>query len=671
MGTGARVKLIASPTTTTTLLVFVVVVALVGAGGCASSSYDISHHLGTKTPYRHPSSPSPRIPEAHLLMLPEAAAAATTTTGTPMHEEVVVGDGGQPGARTGAGAGAGAGGAGAATTSTATAHTHQPRTVPDTEGGGSRSRAEEEEEEEAVVVVQEGKGGSWWRPEDNDGTVELIGGGRCTLVNIQTIARHGSRYPTGPTIKRFSLLEETLIPLLKDSALPDSLKWIKDWTSPYTMALAGALSGIGQRELFAVGQRFSQRFPLLRDYNPNTHPMQCTHKPRTSQSATAFGAGLFHTGCEPSSDCQFIPFSILSESASLDYTLRFFSLCDAYQTQVHKNASTFNEANLYAQSNLPTIQDKITQKLGLGTRISEKEVDTIWSACQFDVAVQGTSDKWCSLFDEEDVTILEYIEDLESYWERGYGHKINYHCAAPLLQEIYKIMDATVNHDVNSKYYYTAKSRFAHAETMLPLYALLGLFQDPEPLTAATDPTAIRNRKWRDSIIGTFCTNVAFLLYNCTTPPAHQSAVSNYSFAVKLLFNEKEIAFPGCEYEFESTGMCPFTKFKQNYLEALSIDFDEICNLTTSQMESLISSDTAIAVEDQGDLAVDLEGWGGQVVPPHDDRNKVEIGQGHLFAPQPSDNTEEEDKKREKKEKKRLKKEKKEKKAKKNNKEKL
>lgn len=44
-------------------------------------------------------------------------------------------------------------------------------------------------------------------------------------------------------------------------------------------------------------------------------------------------------------------------------------------------------------------------------------LDLMWSACQFEVAVTGET-RWCMLFSPEDVEILEYIEDLESYWRR-------------------------------------------------------------------------------------------------------------------------------------------------------------------------------------------------------------------------------------------------------------
>lgn len=46
--------------------------------------------------------------------------------------------------------------------------------------------------------------------------------------------------------------------------------------------------------------------------------------------------------------------------------------------------------------------------------------------CRFDKAwnVSGRS-PWCAAFSKDELIILEYLQDLESYYESGYGDKLN------------------------------------------------------------------------------------------------------------------------------------------------------------------------------------------------------------------------------------------------------
>jgi hypothetical protein len=43
-------------------------------------------------------------------------------------------------------------------------------------------------------------------------------------------------------------------------------------------------------------------------------------------------------------------------------------------------------------------------------------------------------DQFCSFFDKDDVGIMNYIDDLSSYWVKGYGYPINYEISCVLMQ---------------------------------------------------------------------------------------------------------------------------------------------------------------------------------------------------------------------------------------------
>merc|ERR1711879_470758 len=79
------------------------------------------------------------------------------------------------------------------------------------------------------------------------------------------------------------------------------------------------------------------------------------------------------------------------------------------------------------------------------------------------------------------------------------------------------------------------KFRFAHAETIMPLVSILGLYKDSTPLMADWTEEQQENRQWKTSIISPFAANVQFILYECSG-----------DFMVKVLVNEVEQVLPGC-----------------------------------------------------------------------------------------------------------------------------
>eukprot|EP01105_Mastigella_eilhardi_P006865 TRINITY_DN18375_c0_g1_i1.p1 TRINITY_DN18375_c0_g1~~TRINITY_DN18375_c0_g1_i1.p1 ORF type:complete len:451 (-),score=102.23 TRINITY_DN18375_c0_g1_i1:83-1399(-) len=387
------------------------------------------------------------------------------------------------------------------------------------------------------------------------------GDAACAPIVVNHVGRHGTRFPTSGTIEALYELQDYMT--AHRSELVSEYAWMGEWEVPFDMSYEGGLCLRGQEELYQMGQRFVSQFPAMTSYNPNMNPIQCTCKPRTSQSGNAFGFGMLQNTAHVSK-CQYYPFAITSESCDQDTTLRFFSNCPAYQTQVLDNATTLEESQLYAAKYVPQIQQRIADKIGLYP--PAEQVSQMWEACQCDVSVLFEKGQWCSIFEEDDADILEYVEDLRSYWQRGYGIPLNYQIGIELLREMVNIMDAVLTDDVDSDFYLTSKLRFAHAETMLPFNALLGLNEDSEPLLASSPPDVIANRKWRDSAIAPFATNTALLLYNCTG-----------TASVRLLVNEKDVKLPGCEAFYTAQDYCPYDNFKALFAGKLRLTLAQLC----------------------------------------------------------------------------------------------
>lgn len=81
----------------------------------------------------------------------------------------------------------------------------------------------------------------------------------CTLVSVDLVARHGSRFPTPRTIEIIKSLET--FTRTHNSTL--KLPWMHNWTSPFRIEDEGKLSQMGIQEHYNLGKHFLQMFPSV------------------------------------------------------------------------------------------------------------------------------------------------------------------------------------------------------------------------------------------------------------------------------------------------------------------------------------------------------------------------------------------------------------------------
>lgn len=385
----------------------------------------------------------------------------------------------------------------------------------------------------------------------------------CQAIHLDLVARHGSRDPTSGDINALNVLAADLAkygPYITNS----SFFWMKTWTNPFLLINQGYLSPSGEREHYHLGERNDVAFsPLLNQtYLPNVYVIQSTQVSRTGVSASAYTYGFLHDKGDVG-PYNYEPVFVSTESASLDVTLRFFDVCQQYVQAVSNNTINSRESDKYIARHYPIIAESVAKRLGVyGVwNITNSDVDTLFSACAFEASVDLRTDGYCTLFTPEEVEIYEYAEDLDNYYVKGYGAGFGYEISAPLLQNIVQGIDKIIagKNSVEAAYL-----RFAHAETVMPLVSLLGLFKDEKPITADSTQEEIENRKWRTSIISPFAANLMFVLYKCDAG----------DFRVKLLHNEVEYLIPGCD-----AIDCTYTQFKKVFNTALNYNFTKVCDI--------------------------------------------------------------------------------------------
>eukprot|EP01083_Nonionella_stella_P185321 675550_1 len=175
---------------------------------------------------------------------------------------------------------------------------------------------------------------------------------------------------------------------------------------------------------------------------------------------------------------------------------------------------------------------------------------TVYSMCGFDIILQNRTDRFCSLLEPSDFEVFEYHKDLKLYYTNGYRFDIDWKMSTRLLQTVHQSLSDF--HQKNK----TGLFMFAHVGTLVPFYAMLGLFNDSEPLTAGVSDTFRRLHKWRSSKMVPFGANLMFMTYDC----------GNAEPMIKLLLNENETIIPACNDLY-----CPLSQFSSFYKEKLSL----------------------------------------------------------------------------------------------------
>ncbi|KAM0927998.1 hypothetical protein ACQ4PT_002204 [Festuca glaucescens] len=416
----------------------------------------------------------------------------------------------------------------------------------------------------------------------------------CRVIHLNLVARHGTRAPTKKRVKELDRLAERLGALVNEARQgpgSESLKkipsWMKGWQSPWkgkVTGKGGELVSEGEEELFNFANRVKERFQDLFDeeYHPEVFSIRATQVPRASASAVAFGLGLL-SGKGKLGEGKNRAFSVLSESRASDICLRFFDSCQTY-----KDYRKRKEPDVDKQKE--PILEHVTSSLVNRYRLNftKQDVSSLWFLCKQEASLLNITNHACQLFNEAEVYLLEWTDDLEGFVLKGYGESINYKMGLPLLKDVVQSMeDAIIAKEENypDGTYEKARLRFAHAETLVPFTCLLGLFlegsdfekiQREEPLDLPPMPPQKRN--WKGGLVAPFASNNMLVLYQCPGKTGDNgiSQGQNSSYFVQVLHNEAPVSMPGCG----NKDFCPFEEFKEKIVQPhLKHDFDMLCKI--------------------------------------------------------------------------------------------
>ncbi|MFT2749588.1 histidine-type phosphatase [Clavibacter sp. Sh2036] len=376
-------------------------------------------------------------------------------------------------------------------------------------------------------------------------------------VYTESVARHGSRALS--SFKYDSLTTQVWEQARSEGALTTLGQTLGPEVQKLTAANRklgyGNLTGQGADQHRGIGSRVVQRLPSLFagvDAGSDTIALESSGEARATASGKAFATGL--TTADP------LLASHLPKDIAKDPDTLYFHKSAAnadYQAYEDGPAVTAAVAAITDQPRSHEVARRTLQRIytpafvdrlaaggyrfvdgGDGKTTVDDEVDAAMMLYNLYIIAPDMADEVSVDFDRyvtsADAEWFAYLLDAEDFYSKGpafQGSDITYRMATPLLDDFLDSMDARLAGSSTA-----ATFRFAHAETIIPFAALLGVPGSTQQVTPEA-PYDYATNAWRGETVTPMAANVQWDVYRAADGRA----------VVRMLYDEKAIPFrTGC-----------------------------------------------------------------------------------------------------------------------------
>ncbi|EEB16594.1 multiple inositol polyphosphate phosphatase 1 precursor, putative [Pediculus humanus corporis] len=377
----------------------------------------------------------------------------------------------------------------------------------------------------------------------------------CEPVQIWMLARHGTRYPGRKSIRELSQLQHLKVEIirnheeLKNGRLCYAdINTLKSWSFNVKMSDANLLTKQGYSDLYFLAKRLKTKYQSFfqKGYSPNLFRFRHTDSERTRQSAQAFAEGLF----EPNQGV-WIPPAVVN-----DTIIKPYENCTHWIKQVKDNPMNQKETELFKLTeDMQTLVHNVSSRLGFLYDLSVDTIETIYDMCRFDKSWNlNDRSPWCAAFTRSELRTLEYLEDIQAYYDSGYGDDLNLRLGCTTVKDMLEGFRHFPDQEPMGKFY------FSHASVLLMTLARLGIANHGIPLRHDNFQEQ-KNRDWKTSELSPFAANLIAVFYK---------QVLELCFDTFMFFvNERRIDYEGCD-----VGLCSWSYIRDKF-----DDVFESCNL--------------------------------------------------------------------------------------------
>jgi multiple inositol-polyphosphate phosphatase/2,3-bisphosphoglycerate 3-phosphatase len=352
-------------------------------------------------------------------------------------------------------------------------------------------------------------------------------------VFINHVGRHGSRHLTKDVAGTlaYNMLQKAdsakgLTP--DDTTLKNMVMLLQKIEKPGLKSI----SIRGAEEQQGIGHRIMQNYAHVFGGKQCLH-IAITKEERTKQSSEAFLKGLnYQPACKP-------------EVVINNDDLRFFSIAPAYaefenngasKTEYNKLEAAIKPANFNRRFLSRFFEPDFTDKLSADEQSQMIDdvagFSAITNSIQQEIVNAGHKPAdldFRKLITCSQLQVLDELNSADDFLKKGPAMNnsgIQVRDAVPLLVSFINTTDAYV-----AKQNLAANLRFAHAETIAPIAALMDIKGADKP----ANDILTYNKVWSAAAVIPLSSNIQWVLY--------KNAKGNY--IVKILLNEKEVAIDG------------------------------------------------------------------------------------------------------------------------------
>merc|ERR1711902_357045 len=200
--------------------------------------------------------------------------------------------------------------------------------------------------------------------------------------------------------------------------------------------------------------------------------MRATYKLRAQQSGESFINGLWSEDVASEAKIEVLDGG--------DPLIKFYDFCTAWEEQVDNNDSAKIEVQYFKESEtMKSVQLSLSSLLGVNITMDDMEL--MHDMCRFDLMwTPNKISPWCRVFSDNDLKVMEYLRDLESYWKEGPGHEVNYEQACILPKNMLDIFqDIIKGKDTTKGTFY-----FGHSTAIKMVLSFLKIFETEDLLSS-------------------------------------------------------------------------------------------------------------------------------------------------------------------------------------------
>ncbi|XP_011502390.1 PREDICTED: multiple inositol polyphosphate phosphatase 1-like [Ceratosolen solmsi marchali] len=338
----------------------------------------------------------------------------------------------------------------------------------------------------------------------------------CKPVQIWMLIRHGTRYPKEKHLAKFIKLKNVQAEILQNhknkagqlnlKTLQALSKWKLD--PNVNERTAAILTPGAEKDIRSLAKRLQSAYPDLLNVNTKKikstdYIFRATNTPRTRDTLNFFLTTLFGNS------------NIITPAQPLaeDTLLTPFKYCSEWKFSPEATHSKDEKKKFQNGPEIKNLKNTMTKRLGFNHTIEFDIIETIHKMCGFEISWYSKKQSiWCALFTVDELKLLEFYQDLTSYYRVGPGRpmsaKFGCRMVKDMLQHFKKIETGKSTNEPKGIFY------FGHSSS---IQIFLSAFQiGKEPKLTSTSYNSIENRAYRTSLLVPFTTNIIATLYECS-----------------------------------------------------------------------------------------------------------------------------------------------------------